>query len=87
MEEQGNHLYFEEAQHFPLWIKAIALLPVVVLGFPAILLWLEGSRFVLIALIFTALTLFFSSSSCAKLHHQTRYQARFESPSAKDLFP
>ena len=59
MEEQGNYLYFEEAQHFPLWIKAIALLPVVVFGFPAILLWLEGPRFVPIALIFTVLALFF----------------------------
>ena len=59
MEEQRNHLYFEEAQRFPLWIKAIVLLPVVVFGYPTILLWPEGSRFVYIALIFTVLTLFF----------------------------
>jgi hypothetical protein len=59
MEEQSNHLYFQEAQGFPLWIKAIALLPVVALAFPAILMWMEGSRFVPIALIFTALALFF----------------------------
>jgi hypothetical protein len=59
MEEQSNHLYFQEAQRFPLWIKAIALLPVVVLTYPAILMWMEGSRFVPIALIFTALALFF----------------------------
>jgi hypothetical protein len=59
MEGQSNHLYFQEAQHFPSWIKAIALLPVVVLGYPAILMWLEGSRFGPTALIFSALTLFF----------------------------
>jgi hypothetical protein len=59
MEEQRNHLYFQEAQRFPLWIKAIALLPVVVLTYPAILMWMEGSRFVPIALIFTVLALFF----------------------------
>lgn len=59
MEEQSNHLYFQEAQRFPLWIKAIALLSVVVLAYPAVLMWMEGSRFVAIALIFTALALFF----------------------------
>ena len=59
MEERVEQLYFEEEQRFPLWIKAIALLPVVVLGYPVILLWLEGSRFVLGALILSALALFF----------------------------
>jgi hypothetical protein len=59
MEEQSDHLYFQEAQRFPLWIKAITLLPVVALGFPAILMWVEGSRFVPLALSFTVLTLFF----------------------------
>jgi hypothetical protein len=59
MEEQSDHLYFQEAQRFPLWIKAITLLSVVALGFPAILMWVEGSRFVPLALSFTVLTLFF----------------------------
>jgi hypothetical protein len=59
VEERVEQLYFEEEQLFPLWIKAIALLPVVVLGYPVILLWLEGSRFVLGALILSALALFF----------------------------
>lgn len=59
MEERIEKLYFEEEQHFPLWIKAIVLLPVAILGFPAILMWLEGPRFVPTALIFSAFTLFF----------------------------
>jgi hypothetical protein len=59
VEEQVGQLYFQEAQHFPLWIKAIALLPVVILGYPAFLLWLEGPRVVPIALLLTALALFF----------------------------
>jgi len=59
MREQNNYPYFQEAQRFPLWIKAIALLPVVVLTYPAILMWMEGSRFVPIALIVTMLALFF----------------------------
>ena len=50
---------FEEEQRFPLWIKAIVLLPVVVLTFFAIQMWLGGPRYVTIALIFTALALFF----------------------------
>jgi hypothetical protein len=58
VEEHSNHLYFQETQHFSSWIKAITLLPVVALGFPAILLWLEGARFALSALIFSVLTLF-----------------------------
>ena len=58
MEERVERPYFEEEQRFPLWIKAIVLLPVVVLAYPAILMWLEGPRFVPIALIFTALALF-----------------------------
>ena len=59
VEEQVGQLYFQEAQHFPLWIKAIALLPVVILGYLAFLLWLEGPRLVPIALLLTALALFF----------------------------
>jgi hypothetical protein len=57
VEEHLERLYFEEEQRFPPWIKAIALLSVVVLIYPAILMWMEGSRFVPIALIFTALAL------------------------------
>jgi hypothetical protein len=37
-----QRLYFEEEQHFPLWIKAIVLLPVVAFGYPAILMWFSG---------------------------------------------
>jgi hypothetical protein len=57
VEERIEQPYFEEEQHFPPWIKAIALLPVAILGCPAILMWLEGPRFVLIALIFSSLAL------------------------------
>ncbi len=38
MEEHlEQRLYFEEQQRFPLWIRAIVLLPVVALGYPAML--------------------------------------------------
>jgi hypothetical protein len=50
---------FEEVQRFPLWIKAIVLLPVVVLAYPAIRMWLGGPGYATIALIVTALALFF----------------------------
>ena len=42
MEEHLERPYFEEEQRFPLWIKAIVLLPVVVLGYPAVLMWFGG---------------------------------------------
>jgi hypothetical protein len=51
--------HFEEVQRFPLWIKAIVLLPVVVLAYSAIRMWLGGPRYATIALIVTALALFF----------------------------
>lgn len=58
MEEHSNHFYFQEAQHFPSWIKAIVLLPVVVLGYPAILMWYpEGPNLGLVRLLFAVLTL------------------------------
>jgi hypothetical protein len=57
VEKRIEQPYFEEEQHFPPWIKAIALLPVAILGCPAILMWLEGPMFVPIALIFSALAL------------------------------
>jgi hypothetical protein len=59
VEEQVEQPDFEEEQRFPLWIKAIVLLPVVVLTYSAIQMWLGGPRYVTIALIFTALALFF----------------------------
>jgi hypothetical protein len=59
MEEHSNSLYFEEEQYFTPWMKGIALLPVIVFGYPTILMWLGGSRFVPTALFFSALTLFF----------------------------
>jgi hypothetical protein len=37
-----ERLYFEEEQRFPLWIRAIVLLPVVAFGYPAILMWFSG---------------------------------------------
>src|SRR3954449_8405840 len=39
MEEHLQHLFFEEEQRFPLWIRAIVLLGVVAFAFPAILMW------------------------------------------------
>jgi hypothetical protein len=59
VEERIEQPYFEEEQRFPLWIKVIVLLPVVVLAYFAILMWLGGSRCVTIALVFTALTMLF----------------------------
>jgi hypothetical protein len=50
---------FKEEQRFPLWIKAIMLLPVGVLACLATLMWLGRPRYIVIALIFTALALFF----------------------------
>ncbi len=42
MEERPQPLFFEEEQRFPLWIRAIVLLPVGVLGYPAVLMWFGG---------------------------------------------
>jgi hypothetical protein len=58
-EQQVEQPDFEEEQRFPLWIRAIVLLPVVVLTYSAIQMWLGGPRYVTIALIFTTLALFF----------------------------
>lgn len=69
MEERIEQPYFEEEQGFSLWIKAIVLLPVVVLGFPAIVMWwavvvslTDESSFlpgaIILAISFTALALF-----------------------------
>jgi hypothetical protein len=58
MEERLQSLVFEEEQRFPLWIKAIALLPAVALGFPAILMWFSGeANLGLARVLFTVLTL------------------------------
>lgn len=59
MEERIEQPNFEEEQRFPLWIKAIVLLPVVVLAYFAILMWFGRPMDVTIALISTALALFF----------------------------
>ena len=54
MEEHLERLFFEEEQRFPLWIRAIVLLPVVALGYPAILLWFSGEANVgLVRVLFT----------------------------------
>jgi hypothetical protein len=59
MEEHSERLFFEEEQRFPLWIKATVLLPVVALGFPAILTWFSGeANLGLARVLFTVLTLF-----------------------------
>jgi hypothetical protein len=42
MEEHPERVYFEEEQRFPLWIRAIVLLPVVVFVYPTILMWFSG---------------------------------------------
>jgi hypothetical protein len=56
MEEHPQRLYFEEEQRFPLWIKAIVLLPAVALGIPAILMWF-GDAPNLVRVLFTVLAL------------------------------
>lgn len=69
MAERIEQPYFEEEQGFALWIKAIALLPVVVLCIPAIVGWIavvvsltDGSRFppaaIILAIILIPLALF-----------------------------
>jgi hypothetical protein len=58
MEEHLQRLFFEEEQRFPLWIRAIVLLPVVALGCPAILLWsFAGGNLGLVRILLAALTL------------------------------
>ncbi len=58
MEEYLERLYFEEEQRFPLWIRAIVLLPVVALGYPAILMWFSGrANLGLVRVLFTVLAL------------------------------
>ncbi len=67
MEEHLQPLFFEEEQRFPLWIRAIGLLPVVALGYPAILMgffmeanlgliWMLSAAFILVTLVGAALT-------------------------------
>jgi hypothetical protein len=58
MEGYLQSLFFEEEQRFPLWIRAIVLLVVVALGFPAILLWsFMEANLGLVRMLFAALTL------------------------------
>lgn len=58
MEEHLERLYFEEEQRFPLWIRVIVLLPVVALGYPAILMWFGGgANLGLVRVLFTVLVL------------------------------
>jgi hypothetical protein len=54
---KAERLYFEEVQHFSLWIKGIALLPCVVLGCLLVLLWVEGLAFSPGALVLGALVI------------------------------
>ena len=58
MKEHLQPLFFEEEQRFPLWIRAIVLLPVVALGGPAVLMWsFMEANLGLVRMLFTALTL------------------------------
>ena len=58
MEEHPQPLFFKEEQRFPLWIRAIVVLPVVALGWPAILMWsLPGETPGLVRILFAALAL------------------------------
>jgi hypothetical protein len=58
MEKHPERLYFEEEQRFPLWIKAIVLVPVAALGCPAILMWFSGgANLGPVRVLFTVLTL------------------------------
>ena len=58
MEEHPQPLFFEEEQRFPLWIRAIVLLVVVALGYPAILMWsFMEANLGLVRMLFAALTL------------------------------
>ncbi len=59
VEERIEQPNFEEVQRLPLWIKAVVLIPVVVLACSAILMWFGRPMDVTIALISTALALFF----------------------------
>jgi hypothetical protein len=55
---ETTRLFFEEEQRFPLWIRAIVLLPVVALGYPAILLWFGGGENLgFVRVLFTVLVL------------------------------
>ena len=54
MKEHLERLYFEEEQRFPLWIRAIVLLPVVALGYPAVVMWFSGgANLGLVRVLFT----------------------------------
>ena len=58
MEEHLERLYFEEEQRFPLWIRAVVLLPVVAFGYPAILMGFRGGvNLGLVRVLFTVLAL------------------------------
>ncbi len=59
MEEHlEQRLFFEEEQRLPLWMKAIVLLPVVALGYPAILMWISsGANIGLVRVFFTVFAL------------------------------
>jgi hypothetical protein len=66
-ERSQQPLLFEEEQRFPLWIRALTLLPVAALGYPALMVWLSGGAnlglvrvvttvFALVTLVIAALT-------------------------------
>ena len=78
MEEHLQPLFFEEEQRFPLWIKAIVLLPVVALGFPAILMWFSGgANLGLVRVFFTVLALV--ALSGAALHFMMKLVTKLDS--------
>ncbi len=58
MKRPQQPLFFEEEQRFPLWIRAIMLLVVIALGYPAVLMWsFEGAGVGFARILFAALTL------------------------------
>lgn len=57
MEERLEQLYFEEKQSFAWWIKAIVLLPVIILGSAAVFAWIDTPGPIAIVLTFLALLL------------------------------
>ena len=78
MEEHRQPLLFEEEQRFPLWIKAIVLLPVVVLGYPAVLMWFGGGAYPgLVRVLVTVFAL--AALAGAALHFMMKLVTRLDS--------
>lgn len=78
MEEHLQPLFFEEEQRFPLWIRAIVLLPVVALGYPAFLMWFsDEANLGLVRVFFTVLAL--AALVGAALHFMMKLVTKLDS--------